>query len=82
MHHTSYYHNFNSSLLSANSFMEYSKNIADLINYDHINVNDRKNIDHKLLKTCEDLTSISFYDSMVVFLKDGKRPFNRVFANK
>ena len=80
--HTSYYHNFNSSLLSANSFMEYSKNIADLINYDHINVNDRKNIDHKLLKTCEDLTSISFYDSMVVFLKDGKRPFNRVFANK
>jgi hypothetical protein len=80
--HTSYYHNFNSSLMNTNSFIEYSKKIADLINYDHIDSNDRSHIDHKLLNICKGLTSISFYDSMIVFLKDGKRPFNRVFANK
>jgi hypothetical protein len=69
-------------LHNQNSFVEYSKNISDLINYDHIESNDKKKIDHKLLKICDGLTSVAFYDSMVVFLKDGKRPFNRVFANK
>jgi len=80
--HTSYYNSFRSFLHNQNSFVEYSKNISDLINYDHIESNDKKKIDHKLLKICEGLTSVAFYDSMVVFLKDGKRPFNRVFANK
>lgn len=80
--HTSYFHQFGSSVFDKNSFVEYSKLITDLINYDHIESSDKKNIDHRLLKICENLTSVAFYDSMVVFMKDGKRPFNRVFANK
>jgi hypothetical protein len=80
--HTSYYHSFRSHYQDKKSFIEYSKNIIDLINYQHIDANDRRFVDHRMLKVCENLTSISFYDSMVVFLKNGKKPFDRVFANK
>lgn len=80
--HTSYFRSFDSFLQNRNSFIEYSKTIADLINYQHIESEDRKNVDHRLLKICENLNSVSFYDSMVVFLKNEKKPFNRVFANK
>jgi 23S rRNA U2552 (ribose-2'-O)-methylase RlmE/FtsJ len=80
--HTSYYRSFGSSLYDRNSFIEYSKRISDLINYQHIDSSDRRNIDHKLLSICNDLTGVCFHDSMVVFLKNGKKPFNRLLVNK
>jgi len=77
--HTSYFAQFGAALYSPSSFIEYSKKLVDVINYQH--VENKIRISANSLNLCKDLTAVNFYDSMVVFLKDGKKEFARVFAN-
>jgi len=76
--HTSYWNSFQSELYNYNSFIEYSKRLVDIINLEH--VQQKNKIDTKLIEICKDLTSVHFYDSAVVFIKNGRKEFKRVFA--
>lgn len=77
--HTSYWNECDGAIYSYNTFVEYSKRLVEVINYQHVRRHELVN--NKLLKICDDLTSIHFYDSMIVFIKDGKKEFKNVHAN-
>jgi hypothetical protein len=62
------------------SFMEYAKSIADYLNNGHIRSGLGRSDMMKFDELCKDLTSIHFYDSQVVFIKDGKPEFKRVWS--
>jgi hypothetical protein len=76
--HTSYYPWMNAGLRHPNSFIEYSKRLIDVIHYDHLQ--DKSMITDEVLQIYKGLVSVAFYDSMVVFLKDEKKEFKRVFS--
>lgn len=78
---TSYWRSFNSYLRCPDSFMEYSKRLIDCVNYEQIEAEDRSKIRYQQKDLVKDLTSISFYNSMVVFLKQGRRPYRRVYSS-
>lgn len=75
--HTSYIRYNGGGLHRKGSWIEYAKNYIDTLNKDwHSEVDteqERKN------EIGTDLTSVHFYDSMVVFEKEGKRRLQRVF---
>lgn len=77
--HTSYWNECNGAIYSYNTFVEYSKRLVEVINYDHVRRNELVN--KNTVDICKDLTSIHFYDSMIVFVKDGKKEFKNVHAN-
>lgn len=82
---TSYFSEFEqiayeSRLYNPNSFMEYSKRIIDLLNYNHIEAKDRPKIRYKTVEMFQGLSSMHFYESMVVFLKNGRKDFRRVYS--
>lgn len=64
--HTSYWSNWGGSFDDPNTFQNRSKQLTDIMNKDH--VKDRK-LPEDTLKTFNDLYSVSFYNSMVVFEK-------------
>jgi hypothetical protein len=76
--HTSYYPWMEADFRHPNSFIEYSKNLADVIHYEHLQ--DRSRINQDVLDTYKGLISVAFYDSMIVFTKDEKKEFKRVFS--
>lgn len=80
--HTSYWKVFGSKIYNYGSFIEYSKRIVDIINKQHVEEDEKFHLDEKIVKICEDLTTIHFYDSMVVFIKNGRKEFKNVFANR
>jgi hypothetical protein len=64
--HTSYWERFNSCLKNKNSFIEYSKDFIDMLNYYHIE-NFRNMNQKKMFKKFRNSTdSVHFYDSIVV----------------
>jgi cephalosporin hydroxylase len=75
--HTSYMPYNGGGLHRKGSWIEYAKNYVDSLNKDwHQEVDTEQERKNRL---AEDLTSVSFYDSMVVFEKLGKRRMKRVF---
>lgn len=76
--HTSYMSYNGGGLENPNSFIEYSKSLIDVIHYDwkekFTTKLDTRNI------IFQELTSLHFYDSIVVFEKFGKKDMKRVFA--
>ena len=76
--HTSYMPDYQGDLFHPGTFIEYAKVCIDLINSDWRTTTvpefDRR------LPIFQNLTSVSFYDSVVVFEKFGKRKMHRVFS--
>ena len=66
--HTAYWKEFGGGYLAPDSFIEYSKNLIDQLNYQHI----REEI--ATPQFIRDTNSISFYDSIVVFEKGTLTP--------
>lgn len=62
--HTSYYRHFDGGLKNSNSFIEYSKNMIDVVN------NRANNIKNNIFG--ENLISIAFHEDIVVFNKNKK----------
>jgi hypothetical protein len=79
--HSSYEAYHRSGLYHENSFIEYAKKLVDVIHYEHIQNNEKYKIPDSSKYLCEGLTGVAFYDSMIVFIKDGPKEFKRVFAN-
>jgi cephalosporin hydroxylase len=75
--HTSYMSYNGGGLRNRHSFIEYAKTYVDIIHQDWWSELDTE-LERKKLIT-KDLTSIHFYDSIVVFEKFGKRKMKRVF---
>jgi hypothetical protein len=90
--HTSYYYNVrvrDGGYLNKNSFMEYSKNVIDVLNAHHtlyaIGVGPTPNgphVDSSLLSLFHDIRGMHFYDSIVVLEKGTRLHFQRVILNK
>lgn len=77
--HTSYWPDYGGGLNAKGSFIEYAKSYVDVLHYDHkkemtSDLEMRKKIAY------DTLTSVHFYDSIVVFEKLGKREMQRVFS--
>jgi hypothetical protein len=64
-------------LRNRNSFIEYAKTYIDIIHQDWWSELDTE-LERKK-KIGKDLTSVHFYDSMIVFEKFGKTEMKRVF---
>jgi len=78
--HTSYMPYNGGGYKYPKSFIEYAKTYIDVIHQDWW-----KELDTEMEKRksiAKDLTSVHFYDSMVVFEKRGKKEMTRVFPNK
>lgn len=78
--HTSYWPDYDGGLGKPGSFIEYSKSIIDTLNINWINTptDDLR----RLAQLTHGLTDISFYNSVVVFEKFGKRNMQRVLPAK
>lgn len=90
--HTSYYNGVRvkgGGLKNPNSFVEYTKNLIDLINAKHTRyaigigpTPDGPHVDSSLLQIYNGIKSVNFYDSVVVIEKDKlQKEFNRVNSN-
>ena len=77
--HTSYWRNTGGQLGGKQTFVEFAKAISDLINYEHIEDADKYNIPRSIVDVTDDIKSVCFYNSMVVFEK-GAKPFARKFG--
>lgn len=75
--HTSYWQDYGGSLKNPKSFMEFSKQLTDVLNVDYITEAGLPSNFYNLVKS---IGSISFYDSQVVFTK-GKRKNIRLTVN-
>lgn len=78
--HTSYEFYNGGGLGYKGSFIEYAKSYIDVIHKNWWNELDTEMERRKLIG--KDLTSVSFYDSIVVFEKDPKKEMKRVFPKK
>jgi len=70
--HTSYWPEYGGGLNHSSSFIEYSKNLIDLINIDHINFSNKHENIANLLDKYKDINAIHYYDSIVVIDKKSK----------
>lgn len=75
--HTSYWQQYGGQLKNPSTFMEFSKQLTDVLNISYIN--DAK-LSAEFFNLVKDIGSISFYDSQVVFTK-GKQKNVRVTVN-
>lgn len=78
--HTSYSSYNGGGLRNPNSFIEYSKGFVDVLNYSWKETTSNE-LEHQN-KIAKDLTSVCFYNSMVVFEKNGKENMKRVFPDQ
>lgn len=77
--HTSYFGDWGGKVNNNNSFQGISKQLTDYLNKEHIGPGF---ISKKLTNIFKDeLNSIHFYNSMVIFEKQLVKPFKRVFSN-
>jgi len=70
--HTNYWPEYGCTLNHQRSFLSYAKQITDTVNVAHWKGNDRHPDNITFAEFFKDLTSVTFYDSMVVFVKDGR----------
>lgn len=75
--HTSYWKDYEGGLLAKNTFIEFSKQIVDILHIDYIT---EATPQKEFLKLTKDIKSVNFYDSQVVFTK-GKKFNNRIIKN-
>ena len=78
--HTSYMSHNGGGYKRKGSFIEYAKNFIDVLHYKW-----KEELDtewERKTKLVEGLTSVHFYDSVVVFEKFGKKDMHRVQPNK
>jgi hypothetical protein len=73
--HTSYWENWGGGFRSEESFVEKMKSLADLLHIRHIK-NEKPSIN--IINTFHGLSSMTFYDSMVVFEKEIPMDFKRI----
>jgi hypothetical protein len=82
--HTSYWQGFGGELEKPNTFIEYAKQMIDVLHMEHLdnvlNTNPNLKLDHALSELARDIGQISFYNSQVVFIK-GKPNFDRIIIN-
>lgn len=78
--HTCYMHHLNVSRKHPDSFVEYAKNLADLLHTPFLE--DHNPDDTRLLQLTRGLRTIHFYNSMIVFMKGTPQEFRRVLVNK
>lgn len=79
--HTSYWPEYEGGLHHVTSFTEYCKNFADVVNSMHYDAV-QDNSDLIIAKSvASNISSVSFYDSMIVLEKDNLVPMRRL-ANK
>lgn len=76
--HTSYWHDYSGGYKNMASFVEYSKNFVDVLNYEfmkngHGQIQDKRDL-------AKGLSSVAFYDSMVVFEKERLVEMKRMFS--
>jgi hypothetical protein len=76
--HTSYWDDYSGGYKNMASFVEYSKNFIDVMNYNHMR-NGHGQIEEKK-NMSEGLSGLFFYDSMVVFEKNPVVEMKRVFS--
>lgn len=69
--HTSYWPNWNGEYDKPGTFLDYSKYLSDIMNQQHF----QNKMDPAVLKTFENLYSMSFYNSMVVLEKEELKLF-------
>lgn len=72
--HTSYMPGYGGGFVGRRTFTKYARELVDVLHMDWANV--------KRPEWLNDLTSIHFYDSMVVFEKSGHPEMKNVFANE
>ena len=72
--HTSYMPGYGGGFVGRRTFTKYARELVDIL---HVGW-----VERSRPEWLEDLTSIHFYDSMVVFEKLGKREMKNVFATK
>lgn len=77
--HTSYMGSFNAGVQQPQTFIEYAKSYVDVLNSSWLEAS-QPELDRRIDLVNNGLSSVSFYDSMTVFEKLGKRSMNRVFA--
>ena len=71
--HTSYWPEFSGGgLKKSTSFTEYAKTVSDMVNVEYFKGLDRHPDNMMLADFYHGLTSTHFYDSVVVFEKNGK----------
>ncbi len=75
--HTSYWENFNGKLKGNNTFIEYSKNFVDMLNFYHIKDKMDKKKFENFRKT---INSVHYYDSVIVLEK--KKDEDKPIATK
>jgi len=79
---TSYWKLFDGGLRKPNTFIEYSKQLIDYVNVDHFRSEDNLELYMPLkVALCKQLTSVNFYDGMVVFTKGDKTPKRAIHYN-
>lgn len=72
----------NAGLYNPNNFLEYSKQMADILHYEFISDLQKPRIDQEVMNICKGLRSVTFYNSVVVFEKDKEQEYKRVFAKR
>lgn len=77
--HTSYWSQWNGGFRNPNTLIEVSKGLVDLLNLMHIK---DRNPDPKLLDAFKGLSSISFFNSVVVFEKELVSPFVEAVSSR
>jgi len=80
--HTSYHRTHNGGYKRNSSFIEYAKDFVDVLHHDWRDQIDTNTEWERKTKLAEGLTSVHFYDSVVVFEKFGKRNMQRVFPKQ
>lgn len=76
---TSYYPTHGGALRGS-TFIEYAKHLIDVIHVGHIRDDHNHSITPEQIKLCKDISSINFVESMIIFEKNGRKPYDRVFA--
>lgn len=77
--HTSYEEYCGGGLKNPNSFIEYCKNLIDLLHYNHLK--ERYSVSGKVVDLCAGLSCVNFYNSMVVMEKQKPEKFERIIVN-
>jgi hypothetical protein len=78
--HTSYWDDYSGGYKNMASFVEYSKNFIDVLNYNHMR-NGHGQIEEKK-NMSEGLSGLFFYDSMTIFEKNPLVEMKRVFSRE
>jgi len=68
--HTSYWHEYGGGLNEKQTFIEYSKNFIDMINFYHIKSHSSNDAAEKSKKFRQITNSIHYYDSIIVLEKE------------